>query len=180
MRIQTARQLSICRNNFSVDPNLFKEELVNKSIEESIRKAKIAKGQEPPKIPRFIDESDMDPWNIETSVDISEGLFEDDWKNLMSMKRVISFYFSILKKTFKANVPKFIVKFLIKATEERMKVEMQVALAKHKDPMSLVIEDPEIRKKREISQNNIRQLKIAMKSIKLVKTGVNIAVQDQK
>ena len=55
-----------------------------------------------------------------------------------------------------------------------MKIEMQMALTKNKDPMSLVVEDPEIRKKREISLNNIKQLKIAMRSIKLVKRGKEI------
>ena len=55
-----------------------------------------------------------------------------------------------------------------------MKIEMQMALTKNKDPMSLVVEDPDIRKKREISQNNIKQLKIAMRSIKLVKRGKEI------
>jgi dynamin 1-like protein len=156
--------------HYDIDPSLFKQEYVYKQIDESIRRAKKKQKDNP----TFIDESDIDPWNIETSVDISKGLSFEDKQNLMSMKRVINSYYGILKKSFKSDIPKFIVKFLIKTTEERMKIEMQMALTKHKDPMSLVIEDPEIRKKREISQNNIKQLKIAMRSIKLMKRGQEV------
>lgn len=168
------KAITYLQNHFDVDPLLFKQDYVYKTIQESINKAiKRARNKEK-ESPAFIEKEDVDPWEIETHVDISKGLSLDDMQNLMSMKRVINSYFSILKKTFKANIPKFIVKFLLKSTEDKMKIEMQMALTKNKDPMSLVVEDPEIRKKREISLNNIKQLKIAMRSIKLVKRGKEI------
>ena len=171
-------------------------ETINQSIQRAKKAAKFIEKDSP----SFIEKTDMDPWDIETHVDISKGISPQDMLNIMSMKRVINSYFynlywnyiafyyfnknlnfnifelkkyfSILKKSFKANIPKLIVKFLLKSTEERMKIEMQMALTKNKDPMSLIVEDPDIRKKREISQNNIKQLKIAMRSLKLIKRGI--------
>lgn len=163
---QTLRYL---KQQYKIDPSLFIEEKVYEKIDTAIENAR--KAMKKSKKPSHHDDDDMDPWDVEKKVDISKGLSSEDYKNIMSMKRVIHSYFSILKKDFKANVPKYIIKFLVRTTINRMRVSMQMALRKHEDIISLVYEDPEIRKQREISQNSLRALKQAMKAIKSVKRG---------
>jgi hypothetical protein len=157
-------------SNFGINSNLFKKDYVYQEIKNAVdySKKKVKKNKH---IDLYEDEEDFDPWDVEFEVNISKGISGDDYKNIMSMKRVIHSYFCILKKEFKANVPKYIVKFLVRSTIDNMRTYLQMAMNKHKDPMELVSEDPEVRTKREISRNSLKQLKIAMRAIKSVKRG---------
>ena len=63
------------------------------SINQSILEAKRESKYKEKELASFIDKTDMDPWDIETHVDISKGLSQEDRQNIMSMKRVINSYF---------------------------------------------------------------------------------------
>ena len=164
--------LNYLKTNFGIDYKIFQKSHVYSQINSSISNAtdKNYENQEN-KYFGIYDSDIIKSWKIESILNLSHGLSDDDYKNIMSMKRVIHSYFAILKKEFKASVPKYIVQFLVSKTISNMRTVLQMALAKHKDQMSLVYEDPDIRTKREIALNNIKQLKVAMKALKSVKRG---------
>ena len=166
--------LNYLKTNFGIDYALFMKDRVYTDINAAITLSKKQNGYNSRN--KYFgaydsDEDESDNWKIEGGVNLSHGLGDDDYKNIMSMKRVIHSYFAILKKEFKASVPKYIVQFLVSKTISNMRTVLQMALTKHKDQMGLVYEDPDIKTKREIALNNIKQLKVAMKALKSVKRG---------
>jgi hypothetical protein len=140
--------LAYLESNFGINSEIFQKELVYQDIDNAIEKAKESKINR--KHDEFSDDEDMDPWNFEFEVDISKGISDDDYNSIMSMRRVIHSYFCILKRNFKADIPKKIVKFLVKNTTRNISSYLQSALYKCKDKISLVNEDADIRTKREI------------------------------
>lgn len=141
--------LQYLQKQYKVDSTLFIQQKVYGQIDSAIQAAKenLQKSQR-----QIFDqnEEETDVWVVEPKIDISKGLSIEDYKNIMCIKRIIHSYFAILKKDFKANLPKYIVKFLVRATIAKMRIQMQMALRKHEDIISLVYEDPEVRKQREI------------------------------
>jgi hypothetical protein len=151
--------LAYLESNFEINSEIFQKELVYQDIKKAIEKAR--KNKINRKYDEISDDEDMDPWNFEFEVDISKGISDDDYNNIMSMRRVIHSYFCILKRNFKADIPKKIVKFLVKNTTRNISSYLQNALYKCKDKTSLVNEDADIRTKREIKilfKNSSKQL----------------------
>ena len=107
-------------------------------------------------------------WKIEEKVDISKGISKHDRSNVIQVKRVIHCYFSILKKNMKTNIPKFIIKFLVRKTTKEINYQLQMALRKEKDALMLVSENDDIKKTREIAVNSTSKLERAIWAIKQV------------
>jgi len=167
--------LNYLEKNFNLNKDLFNKEVVDEEINEAIdhakRYPKDKKSSNKHSEDDSSEEENLETWDVKDSVDISNGISPDDFKNIMSMKRVIHSYFELLKKEFKTNVPKYIVEFLVRSTVSKMRTALQMALMRHKEPMSLVYEDESTRSKREISQKCIIQLKVAIRAIKSMKRG---------
>ena len=68
----------------------------------------------------------------------------------------------------KANIPKFITKFLVNKTLDEMNPRLQIALRREKDVVKLVSENDDIKKTREIADTCISKLERAIWAIKNV------------
>lgn len=160
------------KKHFNIDQNLFLFSDEKQRIESSVIQANNLKSESPQiESAQKYSTIDYEAWEVEDRIDTTNGLSDHEIRNVICIKRVIHSYFCVLKKEFKTNIPKYIVKFIVKSTIDKMRPELQVALAKHQDLMNLVNEDPEIRKQRDIAENSFKQLGIAMKAIKNVQRG---------
>jgi len=158
--------------NFGLDRELFKVNSAILVINKSVKEARDTQKQQIKKSVRVVDLSDDEEeinWNINFKVNIASGLTREDYDNIMYMRRVIHCYFEILKREFKSTIPKYIVQFLVRRTTSEMRTSLQSSLHSQEDIMGLVEEDTEVKTKREIAQNCIKQLNISMKAIKSMK-----------
>jgi hypothetical protein len=166
--------LNHLEKNFGLDKELFKVDSAYSVIDQAINERRAAQSQSKKikkkvKVIDLSDDEDNVFWDIEFKVDIAKGLTEEDYDNIMYMRRVIHSYFEILKREFKSSIPKYIVQFLVRRTISEIRTSLQSSLHDQEDIMGLVEEDTEVKTKREIAQNCIKQLKISMKAIKSMK-----------
>lgn len=157
--------LELCKH-FNLETKYFCKSQLMSSINESIQdehKKKTVK-----KVNTTVQDSNSNPdkWKVTQQIEFDKDLSKEDIENIISMRKVIYFYYSILKKSFKANIPKHIVHFLVDNTLKNLREVVHEALKKHDDLKSLLEEDPEAKKDRELLQKNVEQLKIAQKALK--------------
>ena len=110
-------------------------------------------------------------WKIKDTIELCDGITRDEVSNIISMKRVLSCYFAILKKHFKASIPKYIVKFLIDDSIRTMRSDIITNFIEYDKKIELSKEDTEVCKERDMALHSMKSLKKAKKAIRNVKKG---------
>lgn len=101
----------------------------------------------------------------EMRISFSSEVEREDISNVWTIKKVIHCYFCAIIKHYKADIPKYIVNFLIKKTNEDMHSLLMSEIFNLKDLESLINENPDIVKRRIIVKTNITKLEDALSSI---------------
>ena len=167
--------INILRQHYLLDIDLFKISNCYNKINNAIRMAEKKNisnygnfGYSQVNTSRSSIKDSFSDWKIEEKVDLSKGLPKHDKSNVIQVRRVIHCYYSILKKNMKSNIPKFIIKFLVRKTIKEISPQLQLALRKEKDPIKLVSENDDIKKTREIAVHSTSKLERAIWAIKEV------------
>lgn len=158
--------------NLGIHPKYFNREKALQSINRSVEKA-LARKEAQTSATNYsngkFNEFDFDDWEVEQSIDISDGIGGGDLENIISMKRVIHGYYCIIKRMFKTNVPKYVTNFIIKKTMNMLKKEIFKELENRGNLKDLITEDQSIKNQRDNCINNIRVLKDVQKCLKRLK-----------
>ena len=162
-------------NYYIFDTDIFQYGKCQSQIQDSINAAKHAAAQEEEKRnarrQRKPDQySKKDDWEVREKMSLADNLQDHEIDNIIKMKRVIYIYFQILKKNFKADIPKYVVMYLVERTIKEMSARMHNAVRKFDNNMHLVSENEEIAKKRRTVKENIQKLEKAKLAIRKLKS----------
>lgn len=103
-------------------------------------------------------------WEIEDDIDLTKAS-EDDIQHIIALKRVIHCYFYVIKKSLKADIPKYISKYLIKDTLSQLKDKLFKAYDAYEDKGLLVAENDDVQLRRETAERIITQMTTAKEQI---------------
>lgn len=160
--VQNDATLTSLVSRYGIDGNIFLQHHVFNQIQAEIN---IQANNQPVALVTTIESRN---WAIDGKVDISKGVSDIDKRKICTLKRVINSYHCILKKSFKDEVPKFIVCDLIKASLSKMRSTLQANLSGIDDLITLTEEDPEVKKQRDDARNNLHRIETSLHAIKEV------------
>ena len=113
--------------------------------------------------------NEVDEWDVDTEFTIANGISSSDKNRIIQVRRSIYIYFNILKKSYKADVPKYVIMYLIDKTTNSMNSRLHYAIRKEKDLLLLVSERKAIANKRQTAVENIDRLQEVKDEIKKLK-----------
>lgn len=114
--------------------------------------------------PEILDSSGDYKWRIHKSISLSKAS-NDDINHIILLKRVIHCYFYVIKKSLKADIPKYISKYLIQDTLTQLKDRLYKAYDEDENKTLLVVENDDIQQQRARQEAIVKQMTIAKEKI---------------
>ena len=156
-------------DSYNLDSKLMSKENCLNQIKKSIKHAKAIKENEDKNKHKRQKVIEIDEWEVDKKLTMANGVSASEIERIITVRRSIYIYFDILKKSYKADVPKCVIMYLIDRTTKEMNSRLHNAVRKQKDLLLLVSESKDIVMERQIAVENIARLEEVKAEIRKLK-----------